>query len=315
MLAKLGQLDTAEATKALTSAMKGYNVEVNDVTGIVDKLTAVDMEAAASAGYLATAMAQTATGARIAGVDMDRLIGYITSVGEVTQAGAESVGNFFKVMFARMGNIQGGKLIDPETAEDLSHVEVTLSGLGIKLRESGGEFRNFGDVLDEVARGWGNYSSVQQRALAVAFSGTRQQERFLTLMEHYGSAMGYAETATNSAGTALDKYENSYLKGVAAAQDRFNASFEQLSINFMNSDLVKYTYDKGSGLLGFLNSIVETIGSIPALAATAGAAISAISNKGWHKACDKYALYSLVVTLNELNTKMVYLIRDCIANA
>ena len=78
---------------------------------------------------------------------------------------------FYKTLFARMGNIKEGKLYDPENLEDLSSVEVTLDSLGIKLRDSGDEFRNFGSVLDEVAGDWSNYGSVTQRALAVAFSG------------------------------------------------------------------------------------------------------------------------------------------------
>lgn len=92
MLSKLGQMEAAEASKALTSAMKGYKVEVNDSINIIDKFTAVDMKAAASAGDIATAMAETATSADIAGVSMDKLIGYIATVKEVTQDGAESVG-------------------------------------------------------------------------------------------------------------------------------------------------------------------------------------------------------------------------------
>lgn len=91
-LAVLGQMENKEAATALTSAMKGYKVEVNDAIGIVDKFTAVDMKAAASAGDIATAMSETAVGADLAGVSMDKLIGYLTVVKEVTQDGAESVG-------------------------------------------------------------------------------------------------------------------------------------------------------------------------------------------------------------------------------
>lgn len=85
ILSKLGQIDSAESTQYLTSAMKGYKVEVKDTLGIVDKLTAVDMEAAVSAGGIAEAMSMTANGARLAGVDMNKLIGIMTAVGEVSQ--------------------------------------------------------------------------------------------------------------------------------------------------------------------------------------------------------------------------------------
>lgn len=171
MLSKLGQLDSAEAAKALTSAMKGYKVEVEDAMAIVDKFTAVDMEAAISAGDIATAMAETATSADIAGVSMDKLIGYIATVGEVTQDGAESIGTFYKTMFARMGSISAGNFTDAETGESFNDVEIVLNRLGISLRAQNGEFKNFSDVLDEVAEGWENYSNVQQHAIATAFAG------------------------------------------------------------------------------------------------------------------------------------------------
>lgn len=122
MLAKLGQMEAAEAATALTSAMKGYNVTVEDSVKIVDKFTAVDMAAAASAGDIATAMSETATSARIAGVSMDRLIGYIATVKEVTQDGAESVGKGIAQQYSnvlQVGNNIGQR---PEVAE----TEVTL---------------------------------------------------------------------------------------------------------------------------------------------------------------------------------------------
>lgn len=46
-----------------------------------------------------------------------------------------------------------------------------MRGLGIELRTSESEFRNFGEVLDEVAGKWDSYSSVSQRAIATAFAG------------------------------------------------------------------------------------------------------------------------------------------------
>ena len=257
MLSKLGQMESAEASTALTSSLKGYQLAASDAASVVDKLTAVDMEAAASAGDIATAMAECANSARIAGVDMNTLIGYLTTVKEVTQDGSESVGTFAKTMFARMGNIKAGNLEDPETGENLSDVESALSSVGIKLRSANNQFRDFDDVLSEVANGWDNYSNVQQHAIAVAFAGTRQQEKFLVLMENYGDAMEYAGVSTESAGTALDKYTNSYLPSVQAAQDSFTASFEQFSAAFLDSDLVAGVIGLGDGFMQFLTAVTK----------------------------------------------------------
>lgn len=154
ILAKLGQLESAEATQYLTSAMKGYGVSVEDSIGVVDKLTSVDREAAVSAGGLAEAMSRTASGAKLAGVEMNRLIGYSAVIGETTQRSMDTVGESLKSIFARMGNVKVGRLEDPETGEDLSNVETALGSVGISLRDNNQEFRNFGEVLDEIGGKW-----------------------------------------------------------------------------------------------------------------------------------------------------------------
>lgn len=92
MLSKLGMIDSSESTTDLTAVMKAYGVQISDVSGIVDKFTKIDMEAATSAGDIATAMSYTATSAKDVGVNIDKLAGYIASVAETSQAGAEQVG-------------------------------------------------------------------------------------------------------------------------------------------------------------------------------------------------------------------------------
>ena len=67
VLSKIGEVDSAAATDYLTSAMKGYNVATKDAISIVDKLSAVDMQSATSAGGLAEGMSKTANMANSAG--------------------------------------------------------------------------------------------------------------------------------------------------------------------------------------------------------------------------------------------------------
>lgn len=49
-LSTLGMIDTADATSYLISVLKGWKIEAQEVTKVVDKLTAVDLAAAISAG-------------------------------------------------------------------------------------------------------------------------------------------------------------------------------------------------------------------------------------------------------------------------
>lgn len=270
MLAKLGQLESAEAAKALTSAMKGYKVSVEESIKVVDKFTAVDMEAAVSAGDIATAMSETAVSAESAGVSMDRLIGYIATVSEVTQDGAESVGTFYKTMFARMSNIKAGKFVDDETGESLNDVAAVLSEVQISLFDTEGQFRNFESVLDEVGEKWNDLNNTEKAAIATAMAGTRQQEKFRVLMENYSKAMDFSEVAANSSGTASAKYDAAYMESIEAKLEALKAAWQEFSQNLLDSEIVKFLVDALKGLVNVLNFIIENCDIVSALIITLG---------------------------------------------
>ena len=272
MLSKLGEIDSAQATDYLTSAMKGYGVSVNDTIGIVDKLTKVDMVSATSAGGLAEGMSKTANAANIAGVSMDKLIGYLAVVGETTQKSMDEVGTSFQAIFSRMGNVKAGKFIK-DSENDVNNVEAVLGKLGIKLRDSQGNFVNFGNVIDTIGSKWKTYSNLEQNAIATAVAGTRQRENFLVLMNNYNTALKYQETATNSAGTATQKYAD-YTQGLEAHVKSATAAFEQLSKTLINSDLFKGVVDTGTGFINTLNTIISKLGGIPTLISSISIAMS-----------------------------------------
>lgn len=174
ILSKVGQLESAEATKYLVSAMKGYDVAVKDTISIVDKLSKVDLISATSAGGLAEAMSRTANSARLAGVEMDKLIGYIATVAEVTQRDEATVGESFKTLFARLQKVAASAKVDDE-GEPLNEVESVLMRLGITLRTTQDEFRNMGDVLDEIGLKWEQFNSVDQAQIATAIAGKQSR--------------------------------------------------------------------------------------------------------------------------------------------
>lgn len=272
ILSKVGDLSSEESTKYLTSAMKGFKVEAKDALGIVDQLSAVDMASATDVGGLAEAMSKTAVTAQDAGIEMQRLIGYIATVGEVTQADMGSVGNAFKTIFTRMSDIKAGKfkLIDEDgTTETLSDVEQTLANVGIDLRKTVTEYNDYGDVLDNLAAKWDSLSQVQQNALAKAFAGTRQAEVFRSLMSNYENAKKYMEIANDSSGYATEKFE-AYKNSLSGSIEDFKNSFQSLSNTLIGSDFLKGAVDAGTTFLDILDSIIEKLGVIPSLAAGIG---------------------------------------------
>lgn len=272
ILSKVGQLDSAAATQYLTSSMKGYKVAADDALGIVDKLTAVDLESATNAGGLAEAMSEVAVTASNAGVSMDKLLGYLAATGEVTQESMSTIGTSFKTIFTRMSDIKSGKLelIDEDgTTEILSDVEQTLANVGIDLRKTVTEYNNYGDVLDNLAAKWDSLSQVQQNALAKAFAGTRQQNRFRVLMENYDNAKKYMDVAANSAGTAESKF-SAYLDSVESKINSLQAAFESLVFNSSMTEIYSGIVEASTAVLEFLDNTKLLQGALAGLA-TAGA--------------------------------------------
>ena len=266
----MGNMEASEATESLTAALKGYKLEVSSASDVVDKFFAVDMAAATSSTKMALALAKCAANAKLAGISMDDLLGKLASTNEVLQESGEETGTFMNTLLSRMTNIKSGNLVDPESSESLSDVETVLQTLGIRLRDSRSEFRNLGDVLDEVASKWNNYTSVQQRSLAVAFSGTRQQTRFLAMMENYSKGQEYAEVAANSIGVSAQKMEI-YQDSLLAKQNRVTAAFEKFSEVMLPDSWVGAFYDLGAGALNLASALDGLPIKIAAIITAAGA--------------------------------------------
>lgn len=256
ILAKVGQIEAADATKYLTSAMNGFKTETSDVIGIVDKLTNVDLESATSAGGLAEAMSKCANSAEVAGVSMDSLIGYIATVAEVTQKSDSVVGESFKSILARMGKIKLNNWIDEDGKDisgEINDVEKTLAQFDIKLRNSATEFRNFEDVIYDVGMAWDKFSSVDQNAIANAFGGVYQRENVITLFENFSRALELSEVSANSAGTAYQKFEV-YENSLEAATNRLTASFESLAYNTIDASFISNLANATASIVEFVDS-------------------------------------------------------------
>lgn len=270
MLSKLSNLDSSDATEDLLAVMNGYEMSVDEVSRALDVMIALDMEAATSAGDIATALKYSASSADAAGLSFDKLASIIAEVQNKTQQSSQVVGSFMNTVLSRYRDIKLGNFISSEDGEDISDYESVLKSVGIQLRNTEGEFRDFEDVLHEMATAWDSMSSVQQAALAKVASGTRQQNRFYALMSGYNKVLELTEVAASSAGVAVDKYTNSYLNSLDAQKANLQTSFESAIINTnldeVYSDIISATtalvefIDKTQAIEGVMSGMAVGIG-------------------------------------------------------
>lgn len=272
IFSKVGDMSAEDATKYLTASLNGYQLEAENAMSVVDKISNVDLNAAVSSSGLAEAMSRVAVTADQAGISMDRLLGYVATIGEVTQQSMSTVGTAMKSILTRMTNIKSGKLelVDEDgTTEKLSDVETTLANVGINLRKTMTEYNSASDVLDALASKWDTLNQAQQNAIAISFGGSRMQNQFRVLMENYDRVQKYTDVAANSDGQGEQKFDL-YLQGLEAKTNSLKASIESLSSSVISRDLYAGFLDGSKAVVDFTEKTGLLKGALAGLG-TAGA--------------------------------------------
>lgn len=302
VLSKVGMLESAESASYLISSLQGYKIAAENSMDVVSKLTSVDLEAAVSAGGLAEALSKCADIADNSGISMDRLIGYTATVGETTQKSMSEVGNSFQSIFSRMNNIKLGIWTD-ENGESLSNTEKVLNKLGIQLRDTEDSYRSFDSVLDDIGSRWKNFSKAEQYAISVAIAGTSQNESFEALMNNYGNALKYAETAANSAGSALERY-GIYQDSIQAKTNELTAAVESLSTNVISEDLYRGIIEATTGVVEFIDKTNLLKGTLAGLVTVGVAKTIASVGAGFITAAKSTAQLTVAMALFDKGTSV-----------
>lgn len=243
-LAKLGMISTTEATKDLTSAIKGFKLSTEDAMSVVDKLTKIDQVAAISAGNLAEGLARVSTTAQQAGLSLDETAAMVTTITEVTQRDASTAGEALRTLISRYSNVKAGVFTSmgeeaEETSGNINDIEKVLGKLGIRIRTSGTEMRSIEDVLDELAEKWDTLDDVSRNAVASAFAGVRQRESFNILLSNWDRVKELTEESANAAGTANEKY-SAYMDSMEAATKRLQNAWEGFTQSLETSTVMKF---------------------------------------------------------------------------
>lgn len=267
MISKLGNMESAQATEYLTSILNGFKLEAKDTAMVIDHLVALDNSYATSVAEIASALQRSSNSAQQAGVSFDELASYITVVSSVTRKSAESIGESFKTMFARMENIKLGKMFEDD-ATNINDVERALSLVNIKIRDTETSFRPMSDVFDEIAQKWSTMNDLEQSAVANAIAGVRQRENFLTLMANYNQVLEAQTIAAESAGTGIERY-GIYLDSIEAKLNKFKATWEGVWSETISDDFVKMLIDAGTASM----QLVDNLGGMVPIILAVGAGL------------------------------------------
>ena len=157
-----------------------------------------------------------------------------------------------------MQQVKAGVDVD-DMGEPLNNVEKVLTKYGIALRDTTGDFRNIGEVIDEVGNKWENFDGVQQRQIATAMAGTHQINTFIATMDNYGKVTEYTTEAMNSSGTAQEKY-TAYMDSIQAHLNQLTTTWQEFVLNLNQSGTFNSLIDAASNLIKILDALLNKFG-------------------------------------------------------
>lgn len=132
---------------------------------------------------------------------------------------------------------------------DYNKVDKALKTVGVSLKDTAGQFRNLDDVFLELSAKWNTLDRNSQRYIATIAAGSRQQSRFIAMMENYERTMELIETAQDSAGRSNEQFSK-YADTIEYKLNQLSNSWEQFRTNLVNSDGYKTVID-------FLTTILD----------------------------------------------------------
>ena len=258
-LATIAGNDYSTATQEMTAALRGFKMEMDEGSHVSDVYSELAAHAAAKVDDIAQAMSRTASIANSAGMSFENTSAFLTQMIETTQESAENIGTSMKTIIARFTelkeNVAGTS--DSEFEDlDFNKVDTALKSVGVSLKDTQGQFRNLDSVFLELSSKWDSLDRNTQRYIATVAAGSRQQSRFIALMDNYDRTIELINTAADSEGKAEEQFSKA-ADTIEFKLNEIKTQWEQFKLSILDTDFVKGLLDAFSSLTGRLKNVAD----------------------------------------------------------
>lgn len=277
-MARIANLSGAEATNLMTSALRGFNMEMSRANEVNDTYSNLAAKSAADTYEIATAMSKAASIAYNAGASFENTAAFLTQIIETTREAPETAGTALKTVIARFAELKKAPSeigeVDGEIV-DANKIETALRTAGIAARDAKGNFRDFDDIIIELAGKWDGLDKMTQRYIATMAAGSRQQSRFIALLANNARLTELLGYANNAAGASQEQF-NKTLDSLEAKMNKLSNAWDIFVTNLANSEAIKFVVDLLTTLVNTLNSFTAGLNSLTGPLGSVGGLISTV---------------------------------------
>ena len=262
-MARIAGMDSADATTAMTAALRGFNMELTEasavkVNDVYSKLAAIT---AADTNQISTAMEKTASIAASANMEFETTAALLAQIIETTQEAPETAGTAMKTIIARFSEVKqlrdkglGSGEDDEGEIIDVNKIQTALRSVGISMEKYFAGTEGLDSVLLKLAEKWRTLDFETQRYIATAAAGSRQQSRFIAMMSDYGRTTQLVTEAQNSAGASQEQF-NKTLDSMETKLQQLENAWNEFLMGLANQEILK-------GAVDFLTMLLEGINNL-----------------------------------------------------
>lgn len=262
--------DVSQASESIISTMKAFGIEAENAISIVDKFNEVGNNFAISSEGVGEALRRSASALAAGNNTLDESIALITAANSVVQD-ADVVGTTMKTvsMYLRAAKTEAEEAGEStegmaNSVSELREELLALTNGKVDIQIDENTFKSTYQIMKELADVWGELTDITQANILEQIGGKRNANVVSSMLENFNVAEDVVKTAANSAGSALKENEK-YLDSINGKIAEFKATFEELSMNFIDSDFVKQVIELGTGLLNVLNVLAKVIDKVGGL--------------------------------------------------
>lgn len=262
MLQAVGDIDVSSAENAMTAIFKAFNLNINDIESIMDKLIEIGNSYPISVAELAEGVNNAGSMLASAGNSYEETVAMLAAANATVQNISKS-STGLRTIAARIRNTKTelDDLGEAMTEADYDALVRGLTKANVALTDAQGNFRSTYDIVKDLAKVWNQLSNIDQAALAKTLAGTRQQNVFFSLIEQFQEAENAMDSMVNSTGAlqeAMDVFEST----TTAHLNNLKTAFLDLAHSLFESSFLQFFIDLGTHILEGITAITQFIDKI-----------------------------------------------------
>lgn len=139
---------------------------------------------------------------------------------------------------------------------DVNKVQTALRSAGISMNAFLKGEEGLDQVLLRLSSRWNDLDVLTQRYIATMASGSRQQSRFIAMMDNYAKTTEFVNSAYNSAGSGQRQFGKT-LESLEAKLTKLKNAWDEFAMGLTNNVIIKSAVDTLTVLLTAVNKLID----------------------------------------------------------